>query len=64
MSAPEPRHEKENAPPTRAVNPPEVVLVTTGSKEVGDVSEQYQTRDDLEKARRVEEIRGSAPKDH
>jgi len=50
MSAPEPRHEKENAPLTRAVNPPEVVLVTTGSKEVGDVSEQYQTREDLEKA--------------
>jgi PAS domain S-box-containing protein len=50
MSAPEPRHEKETAPRTRAVNPPEVVLVTTGSKEVGDVSEQYQTREDLEKA--------------
>ena len=50
MSAREPRHEKETAPPTRAVNPAEVVLVTTGSKEVGDVSEQYQTREDLEKA--------------
>src|SRR5215470_8758590 len=50
MSAPEPRHEKETAPPARAVNPPEVVLVTTGSKEVGNVSEQYQTREDLEKA--------------
>ncbi len=50
MSAPEPRHEKETAPRTRAVNPPEVVLVTTGSKEVGDVSEQYQTREDLAKA--------------
>jgi len=32
------------------VNLPEVVLVTTGSKEVGDVSEQYQTREDLAKA--------------
>jgi PAS domain S-box-containing protein len=50
MSAPEPRHEKETAPPTRAVNPPELVLVTTGSKEDGDVSEQYQTREDLKKA--------------
>src|SRR6266571_1876002 len=50
MSAPEPRHEKETAPPTRAVNLPEVVLVTTGSKEVGDVPEQYQTREDLAKA--------------
>jgi len=50
MSAREPRHEKETAPRTRAVNPREVVLVTTGSKEVGDVSEQYQTREDLAKA--------------
>src|SRR6266481_2270206 len=50
MTAPESHHETDVTPHTKTDDVSEVLLVTSGGKEIGDVSEQSQTREDLEKA--------------
>src|SRR6476660_5633470 len=50
MTAPESHHETESTLQAKMDDVSEVLLVTSGGKEIGDVSEQSQTREDLEKA--------------
>jgi formate hydrogenlyase transcriptional activator len=50
MSHPKSQHKGDFTTGTKMVEAPEVPLVASGGKEIGDVSEQYQTREDLEKA--------------
>ncbi len=50
MTAPESHHETDVTPHAKTDDVSEVLLVTSGGKEIGDVSEQSQTREDLEKA--------------
>src|SRR4029077_7952382 len=49
MTAPESHHETESTLQAKMDDVSEVLLVTSGGKEIGDVSEQSQTREDLEK---------------
>jgi len=50
MSAPESRHKTDTTIYAKRGDAPELVPVTPGGNEVGGGSEQYQTREDLEKA--------------
>jgi formate hydrogenlyase transcriptional activator len=50
MTAPESHHETDVTPHAKTDDVSKVLLVTSGGKEIGDVSEQSQTREDLEKA--------------
>ncbi|HZE68454.1 MAG TPA: sigma-54-dependent Fis family transcriptional regulator [Pyrinomonadaceae bacterium] len=50
MNAPESHHETASTAPAERVNESEMLVVTPGEKQNGDVSKQYQNREDLEKA--------------
>src|SRR5258705_13599876 len=50
MKAAECDHKTVLTPPAERVNESEMLVVTPGEKQNGDVSKQYQNREDLEKA--------------
>jgi len=50
MNAPESHHETASTAHAKREEPSEMLVVTPGEKQNGDVSRQYQNREDLEKA--------------
>jgi formate hydrogenlyase transcriptional activator len=50
MSLPDSHHKTDVASPAKSGDVPEVLLVTSGGKEIRDVSQEYRTREDFEKA--------------